>query len=47
MALLIQLGFVRAAFAVDTGVAVNVLSEKTYQALKLASRGWLCPSETK
>ena len=39
MALPTTLGPVRASFAVDTGAAVNVLSEKTYRALKRVSRG--------
>ena len=39
MALPTTLGPVRASFAVDTGAAVNVLSEKTYRVLKRVSRG--------
>ena len=39
MALEAKIGPVRASFAVDTGAAVNVLSEKAYRALKRASRG--------
>lgn len=39
MALKVKLGPLQASFAVDTGAAVNVLSERTYLALKRASRG--------
>ena len=39
MALPTKLGPVRVSLAVDTGAAVNVLSERTYKALKRASRG--------
>ena len=39
MALRTKLGPLHASFAVDTGAAVNVLSEETYNALKRASRG--------
>ena len=43
MALSMKMGPIRASFAVDTGAAVNVLSERAYRALKRASRGsrWL------
>ena len=39
MALCAKLGPLRVSFAVDTGAAVNVLSEEAYNALKRASRG--------
>ena len=39
MALSMKMGPIRAYFAVDTGAAVNVLSERAYRALKRASRG--------
>ena len=42
MALEVKLGPVRASFAVDTGAAVNVLSEEAYKAIKRASRGGRC-----
>ena len=38
-----KMGRVRASLAVDTGGAVNVLSEKTYYALKRAFRGSRLP----
>ncbi len=39
MALSIKMGACQAFLAVDTGAAVNVLSEKTFKALKPVSRG--------
>jgi len=39
MALSTRMGRLQASFAVDTGAAVNVLSERAYQLLKRASRG--------
>ena len=42
MALSMKRGPIRACFAVDTGAAVNVLSERAYRALKRASRGSRC-----
>ena len=39
MALPVQLGPLKASFAVDTGAAVNVLSGETFQAQKRVARG--------
>ena len=39
MALSAKLGPTMASLAVDTGAAVNVLSERAYQSIKRASRG--------
>ena len=43
MVLPTHIGPVKASFAVDTGAAVNVLSEKSYLALKRAARGGRYP----
>ncbi len=39
MALKVKMGACQASLALDTGAAVNVLSEKTFKALKRVSRG--------
>ena len=43
MVLPVNVGSLKASFAVDTGAAVNILSEEAYLALKRASRGGRWP----